>query len=158
MARSIEEQKELESEPRGPSPLEVMERWFEGSLPRRWRRGWPSRGELTGPIERIAPRIDLIDREDELVLRAEVLGVKKEDLDISVSENAVTLKGNISREEEEEQGNYYRNEIIRGAFARTVSLPDIIDTDKVEASFNDGMLELTLPKVSKTRRRQITLD
>jgi HSP20 family protein len=157
-----EKEKELESvtPPRGLSPFEEMERWFEESLPRPWRRrrGWPSMGELTRPMGRIAPRIDLIDRDDELLLRAEVPGVKKDDLDISVTENAVTLKGSATHEEKEERGDFYRNEIVSGAFSRTVNLPDPVDTDKVKASFADGLLQLTLPKISKTRRRRITLE
>lgn len=162
MAKETEKKNELErvTPSRAVSPFEEMERWFEESLPRGWmhRWGWPSWGELTRPMERLAPRVNVIDRDNEVVVRAEMPGVKKEDLDISVTENAVSIKGSTKREEKEEKGDYYRCEIASGAFARTVGLPSSVDTDKAKASFKDGMLELTIPKISKAKRRRIELD
>jgi len=102
--------------------------------------------------------VDVIDRDDEVVVRAEVPGVEKDDLDVSVSDNAVTIKGETKREEKEEKGDYYRCEISRGTFARTVVLPDYVDSDSVKAKFEDGVLELTLPKVEKVKRRSIKID
>jgi len=142
------------------SPFDEMERWMDEFLPRRWmqRWGWPTTSELGRSLERIGPRVDLIDREDELVLRAEIPGAKKEDLQISITENAVSIAGRTQREEKEEKGDYYRREIARGEFSRTISLPVSVDTEKAAAHFEDGVLELTMPKVSKAKRRQIKLD
>jgi len=70
----------------------------------------------------------------------------------------VTIKGSSRREEKEEGGDYYRCEIASGAFARTVGLPSAVDTEKVKAKFEDGMLKLTMPKISKAKRRRIKLD
>jgi HSP20 family protein len=160
--KKSEKEKELEriTPSRALSPFEEMERLFGESFPRGWmhRWGWPSWGELTRTIERIGPRVNVIDRDDEVVVHAEIPGVKKEDLDISLTENTVSLKGSTRREEKEEKGEYYRCEIASGSFARTVSLPSPVDTEKAEASFEDGVLELSLPKISKAKRRRIKIE
>lgn len=165
--KKAEEAKEGQAAPvervtpsRALSPFEEMERAFEDYFPRGWihRWGWPSWGELTRPVERLAPRVDVIDRDDEIIVRAEVPGVEKKDLEVSLTENAVTIKGSNRREEKEEKGDYYRSEIAQGAFLRTVTLPSMVDADKAKASFKDGVLELEVPKVSKAKRRTVKLD
>lgn len=145
---------------RSMGPLEEMEHWFDEAFPRAWmhRWGWPSWNELSRPMERMAPRMDVVEHDDEVVVRAEVPGVKKEDLDVSVTGNAVTVKGTTKREDRQEKGDYYRCEIAQGSFSRTVGLPGEIDPDKVKASFDDGVLELRLPKVTKAKRRSVKLD
>lgn len=161
MAKESKQHKEMEkvTPSHMPTPLEEMERWFGESMPRgmmhRW--GWPSWGELTRPLERLAPRTNVIDRDDEVVVQAEVPGVKKEDLDISVTENSVTIKGSSRREAKEEKGDYYRCEIASGTFSRTIGLPGTVDTENAKATFEDGLLELTLPKVSKAKRQRINI-
>lgn len=144
------------------SPYEEMDRWFEGFLPRGWMRpfrmGWPSWDELAVPFEGRMPKVDVIDRDEEVVVRAEVPGIEKDDLEISVSDNSLTIKGETKREEKEEKGDYYRSEISRGAFTRTVMLPGVVATGKAKAKFKDGVLEVTMPKIEKTRRRTVKID
>lgn len=144
------------------SPFDEMERLFEGFFGRGWpsplRWEWPSWAELPAPFAGRMPRIDVIDRDGEVLIKAEVPGVKKEDLDISVSGNTVTIKGQSSREEKEEKGDYYRSEISRGSFSRMVALPAEVDAAKATTSFRDGVLELTLPKLKKTTRHSIKID
>jgi HSP20 family protein len=146
------------------SPFEemehMMERMFEGMFPRGWMRPFrwdrPLLGEFPS-VQAWMPKVDLIDREDELVLRAEIPGVDKKDLDISLTRNAVTIKGQTSHEEKEEKGAYYRAELSRGTFTRTLILPADVDTEKAKAEFKDGILELAMPKVEKAKRRSIKL-
>lgn len=114
--------------------------------------------EVTLPFQGKLPRVDVIDRDEEVLVRAEVPGVDKKDLEISVSENSVTINGKTSHEEKEEKGSYYRCEVSRGVFTRTVALPSDVDADKAKTTFKDGVLELTLPKVTKSKRRTIKLD
>ena len=144
------------------SPFDEMDRWFEQSFPRGWmrrfRRAWPSWDELAAPLEARMPNVDVIDRDEEVVVRAEVPGVGKDDLEVSVSDNTVTIKGETKHEEKEEKGDYYRSDISRGAFTRTVMLPGAVDADKASARFKDGVPELTLPKVEPARRRTIRID
>lgn len=138
---------------------EDVERWIEEYLPRAWMRrwGWPSWGELTRPLERMGPRVDVIDREEEVVVRAEIPGVRKEDLDVTLAENAVTIRGSTGFEEREEQGEYYRAEMARGDFLRTVGLPSAVDPDQCSAEFRDGILTLRMPKISRGKRRRVPI-
>jgi HSP20 family protein len=144
---------------RALSPFEEMDRLFEGFFPRGWLRPmrweWP---ELPTPFEGRMPRVDVVDREAEIVVRAEVPGAEKKDLDVSVTENTVTIKGSSRREEKEEKDNYYRREIVRGAFSRTVALPSDVDSSKAKATFKEGVLELSIPKVEKAKRRSIAIE
>jgi HSP20 family protein len=144
---------------RALSPFEEMDQMFENFFPRRWMQPfhwemphWPELTELK------MPKVDVIDRETEIVVKAELTGVKKDDIDVSMTDNSVTIKGSTSHEEKEEKGNYYRSEISRGSFSRTVVLPSDVDADKARASFNDGILELTIPKVEKSHRKNITVE
>lgn len=144
------------------SPFDEMDRWFENFFPRGWMRPfraqWPSWGELAAPLEGRMPKVDVVDRDEEIIVRAEVPGVAKDDLDISVTDNSVTIKGETKRETKEEKGDYYRCEISRGSFARTLTLPSNVDSENVKAKFDDGVLELTMPKVEKAKRRTIKID
>jgi HSP20 family protein len=144
------------------SPFEEMDRLFEGFFPRGWLRPFhlerPLWDELAAPLEVKAPRVDVVDRDEDILVRAELPGVEKKDLELSVTDNTVTVSGKTRHEEKEEKGNYYRCEISRGAFSRTVALPSDVDPDKAKAAFKDGLLELTIPKVAKAKRRSIKLD
>jgi HSP20 family protein len=147
---------------RSASPFEEMERMFENMMSRQWMRPlrweWPSWPELPKAFEGRFPKVDIVDRDEEIVVRAEVPGVKKEDLEVSTTDNTVTIKGSTSHEEKEEKGDYFRSEITRGTFTRTLALPGDVDGAKAQASFTDGVLELKLPKVAKSKRHTVKLD
>lgn len=104
------------------------------------------------------PRVDIIDRDEEIVVRAEIPGVDKKDLDVSLTDNTVTIKGSTHQEQKEEQGNYFRSEMARGSFARSVTLPGNVDGAGAKASFKDGVLELSLPKTENSKRRSIKVE
>lgn len=146
---------------RALSPWEEMEMLFERMFPRRWlqpfQREWPS-FELGMPFEGRTPRVDLIDRENELMVRAEIPGVKKEDLEVSLGENTITVRGTTRAEKKEEKGDYFRQEISRGTFTRTLALPSEVEGSKAKASYQDGVLEVTLPKAASAKRRKITVE
>lgn len=143
-------------------PVTDMERLFE----RFFGRGWPSLlhwqntpllGNLLEAPELRMPSLDVIDRDNEILVRAEVPGIEKKDLDISLTDNLLTIKGQSSREEKEEKGDYHRREISRSSFARSVTLPGTVDSSKAAATLKDGMLEINLPKVESSRRRSIAV-
>jgi HSP20 family protein len=140
--------------------LRPFEEMFDQFLRRNWMRpwhlDWPAFPELALP-ELKAPKVDVLDREGEIVVKAEIPGVDKKDIDISVGEDSVTIKGETRKEEKEEKGDYYRCEISRGSFSRTVALPAAVDGAKATASFKDGVLELTLPKLKATKRHKISV-
>lgn len=148
------------------SPFEEMDRlfdrWFEGRTQRNWMRPFtferPAWAELELPFEGKMPKVDIVDEDENIVVRAEVPGVDKKDLEISVTDGTVTLKGKTDHEHKEEKGNYYRCEITRGAFSRMLTLPHEVDADKAKASFKDGLLELTMPKLKKTNRHSVKIE
>lgn len=147
---------------RTPSPFEEMDRLFEHYFSRGWlhpfRWARPSWDELPMPFEGKMPKVDVVDHDNEVIVRAEVPGVDKKDLDISVTENTVSIKGSTSHEAKEEKGDYYRCEISRGSFSRVVPLPAEVDAEKASSKFKDGVVELTLPKAKKAKRHTIKVD
>lgn len=147
---------------RALSPFEEMERMFDEVLSGGWlrpgRRGWPMVGGLASSLEGGIPRVDIIDREDEILVRAELAGVDKKDVDVSLTEDSITIKGSTKKEQKEEKGDYYRCEILRGAFSRTLSLPAGVNTGKANARFKDGVLEVTLPKMERAKRRSVKVE
>jgi HSP20 family protein len=147
---------------RAMSPFEEMERMFDEMMPRGWlspvRWDWPSWSRMGAPFEVRMPKVDVIDRDTEVVVRAEVAGVDKKDLEVSLTENTVTIKGSTKKEHKEEKGDYHRSEISQGTFSRTVTLPAEVDGDKAKASFKDGMLELVMPKLARSKRRTIEVE
>lgn len=162
VSKVTEEKKALPARPLTPfEEMEhMMDRMFGSVFPRGWLRPFRSDRPLLAELaaEAWLPKVDVIERDEEVVVRAEVPGVDKKDLDISLTQTSVTIKGQSSHEEKEEKGNYYRCEMSRGSFVRTVALPSDIDTEKTKASFKDGVLELTMPKVEKAKRRSIKLQ
>jgi len=137
------------------NPWQEMDRLFESAFPRFGR--WPL-SDWSTRFEAKLPAVDVIDRPDHILVRAEVPGVKKEDLDVSVSDNLVTIRATTKYEEEKEQGEYYRCEMSHGEFSRSVSLPAAVDSAEARASFKDGVLELTLPKTAPSKRRAIKVE
>ena len=147
---------------RALSPFEEMEREM-GHMFGRFGQGWlspfhrgdPFWSDWEASFEGKLPSVDVIDRDEEVLIRAELPGVDKKDLDVSMTDNSVTIKGSTSTEKEEERGDYFRREVSRGEFSRTVSLPAEVDGVKAKASFKNGLLELTIPKTKKTKRHTI---
>jgi HSP20 family protein len=142
-----------------PGPFTDMERLFDEYFSRGWmhpfRWSRPTWGDVPMPFEGKLPRVDVIDREDEIFVKAELPGVDKEDLDVSVTDNAVSIKGSTRHEEKEENGDYYRSEISSGSFSRVVPLPAEVDATQASSKFRNGVLELNLPKLRKARRHTI---
>jgi HSP20 family protein len=140
--------------------MERVERMFDEFFGRGWLRPlrFERMPELSLGWEGRLPKLDVIDRDNEVVVRAEVPGVKKEDLEISVTGDLFTIKGQTKREEKEEKGDYYRCEVSQGTFSRTVTLPAMVDEAGAKAQLKDGMLEITLPKTEKSKKRAIKID
>lgn len=119
-------------------------------FPRRWK---------VGREERLLPTCDLIDKGEYLLLRAEVPGLTREKLDISVDEVSISISGEIKREKEEESSTYYRSERYYGEFSRVIDLPTEVNPNAVDATLKEGILEVKLPKkrISKARRVDIQI-
>jgi len=115
------------------------------------RRSWEEGGIWS-------PATDLIDKKDKLVARIELQGVEKKDVKISLSENNLTIQGEIEKDKETKKEDYYCCERVYGTYSRTISLPTEIDQDKIKANFKNGILEITMPKKPERKPKEITIE
>ena len=104
------------------------------------------------------PKIDVIDRDKEIFVKAELPGFDKEDLDISIANNQLVIKAKSCHEEKEEKGDYLKQEISKSEIYRSLLLPADVEEENVTTSFKNGVLKLTIPKQKKSQRNQIKLD
>jgi HSP20 family protein len=105
-----------------------------------------------------APAVEVSDIKDAVVVKAQVPGVSKEQLQVTVSEGLLTIKGETKEEEKKEEKNYLRREFHYGAFSRTVPLPAGVQTEKATAQLKDGILEITIPKSAEARVKEIPVS
>jgi HSP20 family protein len=111
---------------------------------------WPARS-----LSLQMPVVDVYEEKDDVVVKAEVPGLLKEDLEVTLTESTLTLKGEKKKEEEIKEKNYYRSERSSGSFARSIDLPAEVKTDQAKASFKDGLLEIRLPKTDEAKKRTV---
>jgi len=105
-----------------------------------------------------APLVDVYEEKDAIVVKAEIPGVKKEELEVSVTDDTITLSGKKKDEKEVKKENFYRKEIREGSFFRTIPLPCRVDREKVKASYKEGILEITLPKAAEEIEKELKID
>lgn len=128
-----------------------LDRFFENPL-----AGF---GEVTQPfLGGWMPAMDLYEDKDNFVLKAELPGMKKEDIEISLHEGVLTISGERKSEGEHKEGDTYRSERFFGRFHRTMSLPRPVAGEKVSASYKDGILTVTLPKAEEAKPKQIPIN
>jgi HSP20 family protein len=129
---------------------DAMDRLFEESFVRP-RGAWPT---LTGGEQTLA--LDVYETDDDLVVEASLPGVKPEEVDISIVGNTLIIKGeHEEKHEKQEEGKYYSRERRYGAFQRSMSLPVDVNADKAQATFEDGVLKLSLPKAEEAKPKRI---
>ena len=102
-----------------------------------------------------APAVDIFERGDDLVIRTEIPGVHKNDIEVDVENNTLTIRGERKRETEIDEKNAYRLERVYGNFARSFSLPRTVDSSRISANYKNGVLELTLPKAEEAKPKRI---
>lgn len=103
------------------------------------------------------PAVDVLEENDTIVVRAEVPGIRKEDINISFENGVLTLEGKRDFEAESKDRNYHRVERSYGRFVRSFTLPRTVDSDRIAASYDDGVLEVTLPKKEEAKPRRIEI-
>jgi HSP20 family protein len=106
---------------------------------------------------RWAPAVDLVEREDSLVLKADLPGMIEDDVNIEVRDNVLTIAGERKAEHEDKQNGYYRVERSFGHFSRSLQLPQGVDASRIAASFDNGVLEVTIPKPEERKPRRIQI-
>ena len=137
-------------------PLSEVNRVFDdmfGSLMRR-----PGNQQRAYQLTEWAPAIDVVTKDSDLVIRAELPGVKQEDVDITLENNVLTVSGERKAEPEEERGGYHVRERRYGSFSRSLALPEGLDESKIHARYDNGVLEVTVEgaaAVQEPKRIQI---
>lgn len=104
-----------------------------------------------------APSVDIYENKDQIVLEAELPGMKQEDFDLSIENNVITLRGERKFEKTDETDNYHRVERSYGAFTRSFTLPQTVSPEGATAEYNNGVLRVTLPKREETKARRIQI-
>ncbi|HAK88841.1 MAG: hypothetical protein A2077_01550 [Nitrospirae bacterium GWC2_46_6] len=115
-------------------------------------------GRLKPEMGVIVPNIEMYDRKNEIVLKAELPGVSKENIDLTITKDSITLKGEVKKEEEIKEEDYYASERSYGSFTRTIALPAEVDSEKSKASFKNGVLEIVLPKREEAKPKEIKIE
>ncbi len=142
--------------------VDEMDRVFDDVFGRGWLAPRLGRGWLRSPwrseFEEWAPDVEVFHRNNELVVRADLPGLTKDDIKVDVTEDHITLEGERKREHEEEKGGRYRSERSYGSFYREIPLPEGTITDQAKANFKDGVLEITMPAPPEQVRRGRRLE
>jgi len=154
-----------------------MERW----RPRRWMNPWKPSREMEETERRFddlfswpylpalwrrmpgmemgwAPAIDVFEKDDRFVVKAELPGMKQEDIDVSVAGNRLTIKGERKAESKVEKEDYYYSERSYGSFSRSIDIPSHVDARKIEANYEDGVLEIDLPKTQRAKPQKVSVS
>jgi len=126
---------------------QTMDRLFDEGFPRPWRLP-PAEQEATFPVE-------VSESEEDIEVRAALPGVRPEDVEISITNDVLSIKAEHREQTEEKKKDYFRREIRYGSYHRALGLPVSVDADKAEARFENGMLHLRLPKAEAVRPKQI---
>lgn len=131
--------------------IEELERQLEDFFGRpMWRLPVEERGWM--------PAIDVFEKDDKLIVKAELPGMKEEDIDVSVVGDTLMIRGEKKSESEVKEADYYRCERAYGGFYRSIPLPSTVDANKIEADFEDGVLEVSLPKSAEVKPKKIAVS
>jgi HSP20 family protein len=117
----------------------------------------PTGRSANGAARRWVPAMDLVETTDHYVLRADLPGLGDEDVNVQLEDNVLTISGERKTEQHNEQDGYYRLERAFGGFSRSLTLPDGIAPDRIQANFDRGVLEVTVPKPEQKKPRQVQI-
>lgn len=137
-----------------------LEHKIENMFTHMWHKSEDSKqqNEASIPFNFSAnPKLDIIDRDKEVFIKAELPGIDKKDIDVTLSHNRLVIKANTHHEYKEEKGDYLKQEIRASEIYRSVQLPDEVDSDNIQSSFTNGVLELTIPKHERSHRKHIKI-
>ncbi len=138
------------------SPFEEMERRFGEFFRRPFSLPTPTwLPRLRMPeLEELSPTVDVFEEGADVVVKAELPGMQKEDIDVKLTDDTITISGEKKKEEKVEKKNYYHIERSYGSFSRAFSLPSEVQTDKAKAQFKHGVLEVRVPKTEEAKQKE----
>ncbi len=134
--------------------------WYETPFDRLFSDFWPVPASETegGNTSTFLPRVDIREDKEAILLSAEIPGADKEQVSVEVNGRVLTLSGEKKEDSEQKENGYYRSERSYGTFNRNFTLPEEVDAEKINASFENGVLLLTLPKKPEAQPRQIAIE
>src|ERR671915_2280776 len=143
----------------------VLRRWepfrelrqMQENMDRLWCN-FSSGGGEEGDVENWAVPLDVAQEGDNIIVKASVPGVKPEDIDVSIENDVLTIKGQTKEEQEQREGNYLMRERRSGSFYRALRLPDTVDTDQAHPSYEHGVLTITIPKAESKKAKQLKVS
>lgn len=135
----------------------AFDRFFGHGLPWRWDET-PVLDSLFEFEGQRLPSLDVINRDSELLIRAEMPGIDKKDINVSLADNLLTIRGQSKSEKKDESGDYFRHEIASCSFSRSLTLPGTVDASQTVANLKNGILEITMPKVETSKRYYIPVQ
>ncbi|MBI5097629.1 MAG: Hsp20/alpha crystallin family protein [Nitrospirae bacterium] len=140
------------------SPFERMDEMFDEFVRKPFGRPFLSR--FPRIMEEIAPSpsVDIFEEKDDIVLKTELPGMTKDDIEINLTGDMITLSGEKKKEEKIEEKNYYRHECLYGSFKRSFTLPAEVQSDKAKASFKNGILEVRIPKTEEAKKKAVKIN
>ncbi|GAB4418561.1 MAG: Hsp20/alpha crystallin family protein [Thermodesulfovibrionales bacterium] len=139
---------------RALSPFEEIERRIEDFFKRPFSLFGPPWWPRMPEIEVVSPSVDIFEEGDDIVVKAELPGIKKENIEVKLTDDTITISGEKKKEEKVEKKGYYRLERSYGSFHRSFSLPTEVQTDKARAQFKDGILEVRIPKTEEAKKKE----
>ena len=137
---------------RGTRALDEVERYMDELL-----GGWPFRTWRRLPAEEMlwSPPMEMYEKADRFVVRAELPGVNQDEIDISMVGDTLVIKGERRVSQEVKEEEYHRCEVSYGSFSRSIHIPAAVDVNKIEANYEDGVLEINLPKTKEAKPAKI---
>lgn len=155
---ALKESKELaKAEPeKAISSIWGTEKWFEDFFKKPfpfW--GFPTL-KMKG-MEEVVPSVDLFEENNDIVVKAELPGMTKDDIEVTLTDDTITVSGEKKKEEKVEKKDYYRWECSYGSFSRTFTLPAEVLKDKVKTKLKDGVLEIRLPKTEEAKKKEVKI-
>lgn len=147
----------MKAEPARPlSPFEQIERQFDEFFRRPFSllsqpTWWPAR-RIFG-AEEFAPSVDIYEENGDVIMKAELPGMKKDDISVDITDHTVTISGQKKEEEKVEEKSFYRHERFYGSFVRSFEIPTEVKAEEAKAKFQDGVLELRLPKTEEAKKK-----
>lgn len=118
----------------------------------------PTSGNGRAAMRRWIPAMDLVETEEHFVLRADLPGLSEQDVSVELEDNVLTLSGERRAEHEENQQGYYRIERATGAFSRSLTLPEGVEAEGIEARFDNGVLEVRIPKPAQRKPQRVAIS
>lgn len=142
------------------APFADMERWVEEAFRKPlFGSSWLPRMKFPEFMEgMVSPSVDIFEEGNHVVVKAEIPGITKDDIELHLTDNTITISGEKKTEEKIDRKDFYRLERSVGSFSRQLRLPADIQVDKAKATFKDGILEVTIPKSTTEKAKKITIE